>query len=84
MITPDKLKTARNAVLIGGLDLLVTFASFIAARSSVLLADFLKTFGGDFRHYRSSPGRERGQNTPLRPSGERVGPSAAALGGRGG
>jgi cation diffusion facilitator family transporter len=44
MITPDKLKTARSAVLIGGLDLLATFASFVAARSSVLLADFLKTF----------------------------------------
>jgi cation diffusion facilitator family transporter len=43
MITEEKQTSTRNAAIVGGVDTLITLAALLAAQSSVLLADFLKT-----------------------------------------
>lgn len=39
----DPLSAARAAVIVGGIDLVITLGALLAARSSVILADFCKT-----------------------------------------
>ena len=43
MITSEKEASTRTAVIAGGIDTLITLGAVIAAQSSVLVADFLKT-----------------------------------------
>ena len=43
MITGEKQASTRQAVIAGGVDTLITLGALLAAQSSVLLADFLKT-----------------------------------------
>jgi cation diffusion facilitator family transporter len=43
MITGEKQASTRTAAIVGGVDTLITLAALLAAQSSVLLADFLKT-----------------------------------------
>jgi cation diffusion facilitator family transporter len=43
MITGEKQASTRQAVIAGGIDTIITLGALLAAQSSVLLADFLKT-----------------------------------------
>ena len=43
MLTSDKQASTRQAVVAGGVDTVITLGALLAAQSSVLLADFLKT-----------------------------------------